>query len=125
MARILEEEAVLYVILVLFVLAGGLITVLTIENISMLTLSVHLTFFTWHSPAMHLGILLLLSCVLGALLLYVVTVVSAWRERRELQRLRKRVAELEQVHMNMPAQRLASSVIVPMPGIHNTRPPHY
>jgi hypothetical protein len=67
----------------------------------------------------------LLSWVLGALLLYVVTVVSAWRERRELRTLRKRVAELEQAQMNIPAQQLSSSVIVPMPGIRNTRPPYY
>ena len=114
----------LYVMLVLFLLAGGLITVLVIENSSTLMIGVHLTFFAWHTPTLPLGIVLLLSWVLGALLLYVVTVVSAWRERRELRTLRKRVAELEQAHMNIPVQQLSSSVIVPMPGIHNTRPPY-
>lgn len=125
MPLILEEEAVIYVVLVLVALGGGLITVLVIENFSTLMLGVHLTLFAWHTPTMPLGILLLLSCVLGALLLYIVTVVSAWRERRELHRLRRRVAELEQAQMNMPARRLPSSVIVPMPGIHKTRPPYY
>jgi uncharacterized integral membrane protein len=116
---------VIYVVLVLFVLGGGLITVLVIENFSMLMLGVHLTLLTWHTPTLPLGILLLLSCVLGALPLYIVTVVSAWRERRELRRLRKRVTELEQAQMYMPAQRMSSSVIVPMPGIRNTRPPYH
>ncbi len=69
----------LYVMLVLFLLAGGLITVLVIENSSTLMIGVHLTFFAWHTPTLPLGIVLLLSWVLGALLLYVVSnCTDAW-----------------------------------------------
>src|SRR5947209_7100739 len=111
--------------LVLFILAGGLITVLAIENIATLMIGVHLTFFSWHAPTLPLGIVLLLSCVLGALLLYIVTVLSAWRERRELRRLRKRVAELEQAQAHISLQQASPPVIVPIPGIHNARSPYH
>ncbi len=116
----------LYVVLIIFALAGGAITVLAFENFSTLSMDVHLALFVWHPPALPLGVLLLLSFVQGALLLYVVTFISAVRERRELRRLRKRVAELEAAQPAQFAafpqppiaqqQPAAPQVFVPMPG---------
>jgi uncharacterized integral membrane protein len=115
---------VLYLILVIFVLAGGVIAVLAFENFSALLTEFHLVLFGWHAPALPLGGLLLLSCIFGALLLYVVTLLSAAREWRELRRLRKRVAELEAAQPTMPPgviqRQTTSRLHVPMPG---TQPP--
>ena len=117
----------LLLLLILFILAGGVITALAYENIATLSVDVHLVFFRWHFPALPLGVLLLISFVLGALLLYVVTLVSALRERRELRRLRKRVNELEAMQAGRPAQvtmPFASDarVTLPMPGVPGPSP---
>src|SRR5579859_2791670 len=86
----LEEDVVLVVVLIFFVLAGGLLAVLAYENVATLAVEVHLRVFGWHAPALPLGVIMLLACLLGALLLYVVTVVSALRDRRQLAKLRRR-----------------------------------
>ncbi len=119
----IEEEAVFVVILIIFVLAGGALAVLAYENFATLTIEVHLRVFGWHAPALPLGVVVLLACLLGALLLYIVTVLSAWRDRRQLARLRRRVAELEQMQMNGYLQQYSSSATIPMPGIQTNSPP--
>ncbi|HEV2582375.1 MAG TPA: lipopolysaccharide assembly protein LapA domain-containing protein [Ktedonobacteraceae bacterium] len=127
----------LLLILIIFALAGGTLAALAYENISTLSIDVRLTIFGWHSPAVALGVLILLSCVLGALLLYVVTLLSAVRERREMRRLRRRLAELEAMQAMMAEQRgqqgqmdvshqsqqpqTAHQMIVPMPGTQTYR----
>jgi uncharacterized integral membrane protein len=120
----LEEVALLYIVLVIFVLAGGALTVLAFENMATLMIEVHLTLFGWHAPILPLGLLLLLSCLLGALLLYIVTVLSALRDRRALAKLRRRVAELEQLQTGQPLQQYSLPMIVPMPGIRGNQPPN-
>ncbi len=119
----IEEEAVLVVVLIIFVLAGGMLAVLAYENFATMAIEVHLRVFGWHAPALPLGVVLLLACLLGALLLYIVTVLSAWRDRRQLAKLRKRVAELEQCQANMYAQHNSPSIMIPMPGIQANQPP--
>ena len=115
----------LVVVLVIFVLAGGALAVLAYENFATLRVEIHLTLFGWHAPALPLGVVLLLAWLLGALLLYIVTVLSAWRDRRQLAKLRKRVAELEQAQMNVYSQQYSQSATIPMPGIQtrNSPPP--
>jgi uncharacterized integral membrane protein len=116
---------VLVVILIIFVLVGGVLAVLAFENFATLTIEVHVKVFGWHAPALPLGLLLLLAFLSGALLLYIVTVLSAWKDRRQLARLRKRVEELEQAQAqaNMypypyPQQYSHSpSIRIPMPGV--------
>ena len=114
-------------LLILFILAGGVIAALAYENIATLSVDVHLVFFRWHFPALPLGVFLLMSFVLGALLLYVVTLVSALRERRELRRLRKRVTEFEAMQAGRPAQVTTPlvtdpRVTLPMPGVPSPSP---
>lgn len=113
----IEEEAVLVVVLIIFVLAGGALAVLAYENFATLAIEVHLRVFGWRAPALPLGVVLLFACLLGALLLYIVTVLSAWRDRRQLARLRQRVAELEGAQVNMYPQQYSPSAMIPMPGI--------
>ncbi len=119
----IEEEALLFVVLIIFALVGGALAVLAYENFATLTIEVHLALFGWHAPALPLGVLLLLACLLGALPLYIVTVLSALRDRRQLAKLRRRVAELEQFQANMYSQQYSPSVIIPMPGIQANKPP--
>ncbi len=114
----IEEESVLVVVLIIFVLAGGALAVLAYENVATMAIEVHLRVFGWHAPALPLGVVLLLACLFGAALLYIVTVLSAWRDRRQLAKLRRRVAELEQCQANM-----YPSVTIPMPGIQATNSP--
>jgi uncharacterized integral membrane protein len=120
----LKEVALLYIVLVIFALAGGALTVLAFENMATLMIEVHLTLFGWYAPILPLGVLLLLSCLLGALLLYIVTVLSALRDRRALAKLRRRVAELEQLQTGQPLQQYSLPMIVPMPGIRGHQPPN-
>jgi uncharacterized integral membrane protein len=119
----IEEEAVLVVVLIIFVLAGGLLAVLAYENFATLAIEVHLRVFGWHAPALPLGVVVLFAYLLGAVLLYIVTVLSAWRDRRQLAKLRRRVAELEQCQANMYAQHYSPPVMLPMPGIQTKHPP--
>ena len=119
----------LVVILIIFVLAGGALAVLAFENFATLTIEVHVKIFGWHAPALSLGLLLLLTFLSGALLLYIVTVLSAWKDRRQLTRLRRRVEELEQVQVQAQAQANtypypypqqyshSPSIRIPMPGV--------
>ncbi|HEU0001404.1 MAG TPA: lipopolysaccharide assembly protein LapA domain-containing protein [Ktedonobacteraceae bacterium] len=112
----------LILVIIIFILAGGALAVLAYENFATLTIEVHLKLFGWHAPALPLGVLLLLVCLLGALLLYVVTVLSALRDRRQLAKLRRRVTELEQVQTGQAPAQYALPLIVPMPGIQAQQP---
>jgi len=75
---------VLVVILIIFALAGAALLALAFENIATLTIVVHVKVFGWHAPAFPLGVLVLLAFLLDALLLYIVSVLSAWKDRRQL-----------------------------------------
>ena len=117
----------LVVILIIFLLVGVVLAVLAFENFAILTIEVHVKIFGWHAPALPLGLLVLLMFLSGALLLYIVTVLSAWKDRRQLARLRRRVEELEQAHARTQAnipwylypqqQSHSPSIRIPMPGV--------
>ena len=123
----IEEEVLLIVVLIIFVLAGGALAVLAYENFTVLTIEVHLRVLGWHAPALPLGVLLLLACLLGALPLYMVTVLAALRDRRQLAKLRRRITELEQGQNGQAPAQYALPLIVPMPGIqaHQPRKPPF
>lgn len=107
-----------YVVLIIFALAGSALVVLTIEN---LTTQVQFAVFAWQSPNLPLGLVVLVAFILGALLLYIVSALSALRDRGEKRRLRKRVSELEQqlatlAHAAQPVVQ-PQIPVVPMPGL--------
>jgi len=83
----------LFLILILFILAGVVFAVITVENLMPL---VHLVLFGWQTPELPVGLVVLSAFLLGALLLYVVSFLSAWRDKSELKKLHKRISELEQ-----------------------------
>ena len=89
----------IYLVLIVFILVGSAVAVLALENIPT---EVQLTLFIWHIPHLPLGVLLVVAFLLGALLLYVVSTLSALQERREVKKLRARVTELEQIAVKPP-----------------------
>ncbi len=106
-----------YLVLLIFALAGSALVVLTIENI---TTQVQFAVFAWQSPNLPLGLVVLIAFILGALLLYIVSALSALRDRGEKRRLRKRVSELEQqlAAITPPQPVVQTQVpVVPMPGV--------
>ena len=94
---------------------------------------VTLSFVFGQTQPLPVGWLLLLAFLLGALMLYLITVSAAAEDRRELKRLHARVAELEQVAavprpVTPPEQSpsvsppplpppTSSAPVVPMPGM--------
>ena len=106
-----------FVIFVLFVVFAGVLTVITVQN---LDTPVTLALFTWHAPTLPLGLVVVFSFVLGALLLYVVALLAAWRDGQQIKRLRQRIAQLEQGTIgNVATAPLPGSGAnaVPMPGM--------
>lgn len=105
----------LYVAIILFALVSTGLLVLAIQNF--LT-DVSLSVIIWQVPHASLGLLLLLAFVLGAVMLYIVSAASAWQDTRELKRLRRRVAQLEQEAANATTGPLPGAApVVPMPGM--------
>ncbi|GAC1398154.1 MAG: hypothetical protein NVS4B12_00710 [Ktedonobacteraceae bacterium] len=108
-----------YVVLFIFALVGSALVVLTVEN---LATQVQFAVFAWQSPNVPLGLVVLIAFILGALLLYIVSALSALRDRSEKRRLRKRVSELEQQLATLtpatPQSVIPSQTpVVPMPGV--------
>jgi uncharacterized integral membrane protein len=112
-----KESIVRYVVSGIVILAGGAITLLVIENGALLLMSVQFSILGKHLPMVPLGLLLLLSCLFGAALVYIVTLITAWQERHELRELRKKLVELEQVSNPPIPQQYSPLVYVPMPGL--------
>ena len=83
----------IYPFLVSFVLVGGILTVLTVQNLAN---SVQLVLFGWQTPGIPPGLLIFLSFLLGALLLYLVAVIAARHDRQRIKKLREQVSGLEQ-----------------------------
>jgi uncharacterized integral membrane protein len=107
---------VLYLILVLLLLVGGTVTWITIHN---LTSQQALEVFIWQTPPLPVGLLILLAFLLGALLLYIVSILSALGDYYEMRQLRKRVAALEQqiaANVEQPPS-ATSGPTIPMPGM--------
>jgi uncharacterized integral membrane protein len=109
----------IYLILIVFVLVSSAVAVLALQNFPT---EVPLILFTWHLPHFPLGALLAVAFGLGALLLYVISALSALQERREVKKLRVRVAELEQIIAKSPGGPLPgifsqSAMRAPIPGM--------
>ena len=110
----------LYLVSILFLLVTAGVAVLAFENIAN---DVPMVVFG-QTISLSVGLLILCSYLLGALLLYLLAFGAAERDRRELRQLRVRVAELEQATMRVPSDHLPpispqppTVPIVPMPGM--------
>lgn len=88
-----------YLVLVMIVLAGGVITLVAVQNLSNTT---QLEVLIWQAPALPAGLLILGAFILGALLLYLSSVGAAISDRKQIRKLRQRVKELEQQQVQAP-----------------------
>jgi uncharacterized integral membrane protein len=127
-ALIEKEATMFFLILLLFLLVCGGMAALTILNFST---QVHIVLLSWQSPDLPIGMWILIAFFLGALLLYFVSVASAWSDRREIKKLRKHVLELQQqltvstppaFTPNMVAPDKSHGQSMPMP---NSTPPKF
>jgi uncharacterized integral membrane protein len=80
-------------ILVVFLLIGGIATFIAMSN---LTPPVHLGVFSWHTPDLPLGLWLIAAFLCGAILLYLVALISTLGDRRRMKALRKQVLALQE-----------------------------
>jgi uncharacterized integral membrane protein len=107
----IEKEATMFfLILLLFLLVCGGMAALTILNFST---QVHIVLLSWQSPDLPIGMWILIAFFLGALLLYFVSVASAWSDQREIKKLRKHVFELQQQLAVSTPPVFTSNVVAP------------
>jgi hypothetical protein len=80
---------------------------------------VELWILSWHLHIpLPVGVLLLIAFLLGALVIYAASLFAAAQDRRELQRLRRRVEELEREKAAiMQMVRVPSGPLSPMPPV--------
>jgi len=90
----------IYLILMICLLVGSALTIVALQNLST---EVQFMLFTWSTPRIPLGILVLVAFLLGALVLYIVSLLSAVQDRREVRRLQRRVTELERAAARAPS----------------------
>jgi len=88
----------IYLVLFICLLVGSALAIVTLQN---LTMDVQFTLFVWQTPDVPLGLLVVVAFLLGALLLYIISVLSAIQDRREVRRLLRRVTELERTAVRM------------------------
>lgn len=115
-----------YLIIFLFLVVCGGLATLTVFNV---TTQVHLSALSWQSPDLPVGIWLLMAFFLGALLLYLISVAEAASDRRELKRLRVRIADLEQQQdtadakgSSVPSIPMQSNPTIPRPALRPSGP---
>ena len=117
----------LLVAIILFALVVVVLGVLTFQNFQS---DVVVALFTWHTSALPVGLLLMFTFCLGALVLYFVSAAWAWQDSRELRRLR---LEMENLRRGVlpPAALVApgegqvppaTAPVIPMPGM-SQKPP--
>jgi uncharacterized integral membrane protein len=83
---------VIYLVLFICLLVGCGLAIVTLQNLSM---DVQYTLFVWQTPHLPLGLLVVVAFLFGAFVLYIISVLSAIQDRREVRRLQRRVTELE------------------------------
>ncbi len=114
-----------YLVLIICLLVGSALTLVALQNMST---EEQFILFTWSTPRVPLGILVLVAFLLGALVLYIVSLLSAVQDRREVRRLRRRVTELERAAVRAsggplpkapsgPLRVTGSSTTEPLPGV--------
>jgi len=117
----------LLVAIILFALVVVVLAALTFQNFQS---DVVVVLFTWRTPSLPVGLLLMFTFCLGALVLYFVSATWAWQDSRELRRLRLEVENLRR-GVHPPAVRVArvegqvppaSAPVIPMPGM-SQKPP--
>jgi uncharacterized integral membrane protein len=129
-----KELAVIFLIFVVILLIGGLVTYIAVQNI---TPPVQLDLFSWHIRDYPLGVWLIAAFLCGAIVLYLISMLFALEDRHKMKVLRKRVVALEkqvaattQTSSAAAGQASESKLVaadavpmMPMPGVMNTPQP--
>jgi uncharacterized integral membrane protein len=84
---------VLFLILAVCLLFGGLVTLVAALNLAQ---PIHLDLFSWHTPDLPIGVWLVAAFLFGAVALYLVSVLSALGDRRKMKALRQQVIALQE-----------------------------
>ncbi len=103
----------IYLVIIICLLVGSALAIVTLQNLSV---DVQFTLFVWQTPSVPLGLLVVVAFLLGAVLLYVISILSAVRDYREVRMLRRRVKELEQSPVRMPSGPLLRPTSGPLRG---------
>lgn len=106
-----------YLVLFLCLLVGSVLAIVTLQN---LTTEVQFMLFIWPTPQVPLGLLVVVAFLLGALFLYIISVLSAVQDRREVRRLRRRIMELEQAAARTPSGPLPKAPSGPLRGTRSS-----
>src|SRR5712692_1228306 len=101
----------IYLVLIICLLVGSALTIVALQN---LLTEVQFMLFIWSTPPIPLGLLVLVAFLLGALVLYIVSLLSAVQDRREVRRLRRRVSELERAAARAPSGPLTKAPSGPL-----------
>ncbi len=107
----------IYLVLFICLLVGSALAIVALQN---LPVEIQLTLFIWQMPHIPLGLVVIVAFLLGAVLLYVISILSAFQDRREVRRLRRRVTELERAAAKVPSgplKKTGSPTTVPLPGV--------
>jgi uncharacterized integral membrane protein len=105
----------LFVAISLFLLVTAGIAVLAYVNLQD---EAPFSLLIWHVPAVSVGLICLLAFLLGALMLYFISLAASRREAGELKALRDRVAELERGGLpGVGGAPPPGAPVVPMPGM--------
>ena len=88
-----KELVVFFLILFVFLLIGGLVTFIGVQN---LALWIHLDVFLWRTSDLPVGVWLVAAFLCGAVALYLVAVLAALGDRRKMKTLRRQVLTLQE-----------------------------
>ena len=116
------------VIVVVFLLIGGLVTFIALNNLTPL---VHLQVLSWHTSDLPLGLWLVAAFLSGAILLLLVAFLSALGDWHRMKLLRKQVITLQEKVRTLSqtsssssepttSDRLSSENTAPLPHISST-----
>lgn len=109
-----------FLILVVILLGGGLVAYIAVQN---LTSSVPLDLFIWHTGNYPLGVWLVAAFLCGAIVLYLVSMLSALKDRHVMKVLRKRVLALEEQIAAMNQTSASSAGQTPEGGLSSVNTP--
>jgi uncharacterized integral membrane protein len=87
-----KEFAMSWLIFIVFLLIGGLVSLIAVQNLTPVQLDV----FSWHVASLPFGAWLIAAFLCGAIALYLISVLSALGDWRKMGALKKQVYALEE-----------------------------
>lgn len=104
----------IFLILIVILLFGGLVAYIAVQN---LTQPVQLDLFIWHIGNLPPGVWLVAAFLSGAIVLYLVSMLSTFKDRHTMKVLRKQVLALEEQKKAMTQTSSTSTGQLPEGGL--------